>query len=220
MFLINQNVNSFRKARGRRLSAFLEARSQAAGRKLTIIDVGGQEIFWDNVSLDCVERIDLVNLTESELDSSSTTGSGVEFRRLIGNGCALTQIADKAYDVCHSNSVVEHVGLWRDMENFTAEARRVADAGWMQTPAWEFPIEPHLRQPFIHWFSRPIQRKFMNKPAWMPNPTANERRIYIEDFNLLSRVEFQALMPDADLWTERLAMLPKSYVLSWVCEAS
>jgi hypothetical protein len=29
MFLINQNVNSFRKARGRRLSAFLEARSQA-----------------------------------------------------------------------------------------------------------------------------------------------------------------------------------------------
>ena len=216
--LIDQNVNTFRKKRGERLSRWLDARAEELGRPLNIIEVGGRELYWDNVELKNVAKIDIFNLSNDELDyaSEETTPKGeTQFRSLIGNGCALTDITDGAYDVYHSNSVIEHVGDWCNVERFVNEARRVAPAGWMQTPAWEFPIEPHLRQPCIHWVSRPLQRKFMRKPEWMPNPSVSERRTYIEDINLLSRVEMIALFPGADLWTERFFGFPKSYVSSW-----
>ena len=217
--LIGQNTNTFRRKRGERLAAWLSARAEQLGRPLTIIDVGGRELYWDNVALENVARIDIFNLSDDELDYASVEiapKGETTFRSLIGDGCALTEIADNAYDVYHSNSVIEHVGDWVNVERFAAEARRVAPAGWMQTPAWEFPIEPHLRQPFIHWFSRPLQRKFMRKPEWMPQPSVSERRTYVEDINLLSRVEMNALFPDADLWTERFFGFAKSYVATWM----
>ena len=217
--LIGQNTNTFRRKRGERLAAWLSARAEQLGRPLTIIDVGGRELYWDNVALENVARIDIFNLSDDELDYASVAiapKGETTFRSLIGDGCALTEIADNAYDVYHSNSVIEHVGDWVNVERFAAEARRVAPAGWMQTPAWEFPIEPHLRQPFIHWFSRPLQRKFMRKPEWMPQPSVSERRTYVEDINLLSRVEMNALFPDADLWTERFFGFAKSYVATWM----
>lgn len=217
--LIGQNTNTFRRKRGERLAAWLSARAEQLGRPLTIIDVGGRELYWDNVALENVARIDIFNLSDDELDYASVEiapKGETTFRSLIGDGCALTEIADNAYDVYHSNSVIEHVGDWVNVERFAGEARRVAPAGWMQTPAWEFPIEPHLRQPFIHWFSRPLQRKFMRKPEWMPQPSVSERRTYVEDINLLSRVEMNALFPDADLWTERFFGFAKSYVATWM----
>lgn len=221
--LVGETVNSFRKKRGERLSRWLNARATALGRPLTVIDVGGRELYWDNVSLENVARIDIFNLNDEELaytGQETAKQGGTEFRNLIGNGCALSDVADASYDIYHSNSVIEHVGDWPNMERFAAEAVRVAPAGWMQTPAWEFPVEPHLRQPFIHWVSRPLQRKFMRRPEWMKHASVSECRAYIDDINLLSRAEVSALFPGAELWTERFFGFAKSYVATWTADRS
>lgn len=65
------------------------------------------------------------------------------------------QFEDKAFDVVHSNAVVEHVGSRREQERFVSELVRVAKAGFITTPNRWFPIEAHLRLPLVHWLPRP-----------------------------------------------------------------
>lgn len=67
--------------------------------------------------------------------------------------------ADDAFDVVYCSSVVEHI----DPESrfaFAAEIRRVGRGWYVQTPAWEFPIEPHALLPSAHWLAPPLRRPY------------------------------------------------------------
>ena len=73
--------------------------------------------------------------------------------RKVGDACDLAGYPDRSVDLVHSNSVIEHVGGWPRMAAMAGELMRVARAGWVQTPAWEFPIEPHFHAPLVHRFA-------------------------------------------------------------------
>jgi hypothetical protein len=97
------------------------------------------------------------------------------------------------------------------------ELMRVGRAGWVQTPAWEFPIEPHFRAPFIHWLGRPMEARLMSlsfdrRIREMP---LDLRRRGTDRINLLSRREIGELFPGRAIFTERL-ILAKSYVVRWM----
>ena len=62
--------------------------------------------------------------------------------------------SDLAFDVVHSNAVVEHVGTREDQERFVSELVRVGRAGFVTTPNRWFPIETHCKLPFVHWLPR------------------------------------------------------------------
>ena len=62
-----------------------------------------------------------------------------------GDACALP-FPDGAFDVVHSNAVIEHVG-GRDRQQALV---------FLTTPNRWFPIEVHTRLPLVHWLPEPL----------------------------------------------------------------
>lgn len=208
-------VNYFRKIRGRVLRAKIDSLAKKLGRPVRILDVGGRAEYWENVGLKNVQHVTLMNYDPAELER--TVPDTALFSKIIGDARDLSDHEDGAFDLVHSNSVIEHVGQWRDMEAMAQEVMRVGRAGWIQTPAFEFPIEPHFRAPFMHWFGGPMQRamfslSFEKRLRKLPMAI---RRQALAGVNLLSRGEVKTLFQGRDIYTERVALLPKSYSVFW-----
>ena len=72
-----------------------------------------------------------------------------------GDACALP-FPDGAFDVVHSNAVIEHVGGRERQETFVREALRVGRRVFLTTPNRWFPIEVHTRLPLVHWLPEPL----------------------------------------------------------------
>jgi hypothetical protein len=205
-------VNRFRRNRGRILQQLIKATAAAAGHSLHILDVGGRADYWDNVGTEGVARITLLNMSIDETDRPTQY---TLFDHMVGDACDLSAHADQSVDFVHSNSVIEHVGDWDAMCRMASEARRVGRHGWLQTPAWTFPVEPHWQLPFIHWFGRPAQAKLLRLRRRFRHTPLIKRRQIVDGVNLLSRSELACLFPDDTIRTERFLLLPKSYIVSW-----
>ncbi|SFJ28213.1 class I SAM-dependent methyltransferase [Jannaschia pohangensis] len=210
----DMTTNRFRRARGRMLATKLAAARALLGRKVVVFDVGGRPDYWANVKTDDVEEVVLLNNDPAELERDLPEGD-LSFRAELGDARDLSDRSDGSVDFIHSNSVIEHVGPWEDMAAMASELRRVGAAGWVQTPAWEFPIEPHFRAPFLHWFAQPLRRKMMWLSPHYRKHDIGSRRAHVDRINLLSRGEVEALFPDCALFVERI-VLPKSYVAHWL----
>lgn len=211
------SVNGFRRKRGRMLRGLIEALADLLGRDITVLDVGGTPDYWDNLETTRIASIELLNRAEDQLRRPARTRPDL-FRHGIGDARDLSAHADKSVDLVHSNSVIEHVGGWRDMRAMADEMIRVGRAGWVQTPAYEFPVEPHFRAPFGHWFGRPTQARllWMSVDGEIRALDRQRRRRRIEGVNLLSRGDVRALFPEGTIRTERLFLLPKSHIVQWM----
>jgi Methyltransferase domain len=196
--------------RARRRKAFLERIKPQQNE--TLLDVGGYPGFW-TVASSPVNRIDTLNVDKVCFDASQFPDHNI--RVLEGNGCALP-FPEKSYDILFSNSVIEHVGSWQQQKQFATEVRRVGRRLWIQTPAFEFPIEPHYLCPFVHWLPIPLRRilvRWASPFALLAQPTASETDEMINSIRLLTYREMKELFPDCDIYVERmLGILPKSYV--------
>ena len=193
------------------------ALAEDLGRDITILDLGGRPGYWRNVGLENIARIELLNIEAAELGRELDGLPPDLFVSRIGNACSLVDYPSGSVDLVHSNSVIEHVGSWGSMRAKAEEMMRVGRAGWMQTPAWGFPLEPHFRTLFMHWFGRPLQSRLMGLSfdARVRRSSLDIRRRRIDSVNLLGRREVRALFPDRALYVERLMLWPKSYVIHW-----
>lgn len=76
-----------------------------------VLDIGGLPDYWRVYGADLVAdarvSISLLNLGYPDDNSSEFDW---KFERLTGDARNLDGIADKSFDVAHSNSVIEHVG--------------------------------------------------------------------------------------------------------------
>jgi len=177
-----------------------------------ILDVGGYPDFWISAPR-ISQRIDILNIHPIHLPPHQT--SAHEFHFIEGNGCALA-MKNCSYDIGFSNSVIEHVGTWNDQQRFAAEIRRVGNALWIQTPAYECPIEPHYLTPFAHYLPRIVQKKVLRWTSvwgWVQRPPQSEIDAMVESIRLLTKSEMKKLFPDCIIITERLlGIFPKSYI--------
>jgi hypothetical protein len=201
------------------LRRLLDETVERLGRDITILDVGGRPDYWLNLpSLDRIARIDVMNAEPDEMDRPlpDDAPKGV-FTRSVGDARRLEGHADRSVDFIHSNSVIEHVGSWTDMNDMARELRRVGRAGWMQTPAWSFPIEPHFHTPFMHWFGAPMRARMLSISVArrFRQMGLAKRRREVESVTLLTRAEVAELFPGCAIHTERVALLAKSYVAYW-----
>lgn len=177
----------------------------------TLLDVGGYPGFWTPYP-QVVKQIDSLNL--HEVHWSGEEAPDHRIRLLIGDGCDLP-MPDKSYDIGFSNSVIEHVGSWDRQQRFASEIRRVAKALWVQTPAYECPIEPHYIAPFIHYFPPSFRAKiarWCTLWGWIERPNREQIDAMVET-RLLRKSEMRELFPDCEILTERMFwILPKAYI--------
>ena len=193
--------------RRRRLHWFTDVISPKSDS--TILDLGGYPWFWLDSTL--ASRITLLN---PHVVPGLAEQFASRFQFVIGDGCDL-DYPDQSFDIVFSNSVIEHLGTYARQQAFAAEARRVGRALWIQTPAKEFFIEPHLLTPFIHFLPRSVQSRLLRYgTVWglLTKPSPAEVKAFLNEVRLLSEGEMQELFPDCQISREKWMGLTKSYV--------
>ena len=198
------------RLRRQRHQRFLQV-AQPFAAPVRVLDVGGTLEFWNANGLlnDAGFRFTLLNL------ASQGTGDARNVVSVAGDARAMHQFSAGEFDVCFSNSVIEHVGTLFDQMAMAAEVRRVATAYFIQTPNAFFWIEPHFHFPFwqflpIGWRTRLLQRRSF---GWMQREADYlTARAQVEQIRLLSGKEMQLLFPDAAVEHETVGPFVKSLI--------
>jgi len=192
----------FRRARTRMFESVMHPTPSK-----TILDVGGTQTFWSESEFK--GQVTLLNTEPSRFGDAAVVG-----KQVVGDGCSLP-FPEGSFDIVFSNSVIEHVGTWERQVQFAAEALRVGRTFWIQTPAREFFIEPHLIAPFVHWLPRSWQRRLIRHftiRGWLdrPGPAAVEE--FLDEVRLISYAEMKQLFPGCRIIKEPFFGMCKSYV--------
>ncbi len=177
-------------------------------RETKILDIGGTTYNWNLI--DCQSHITLLNLTVPQgIRSESKNIFFIE-----GNGLSL-QYQDASFDICYSNSVIEHVGTFENQIKFASELMRVGRQVWVQTPAYSFFFEPHLLTPFIHFLPRKYQRKLLRNFSvwgWMVRPSQQKVDEFLSEVRLITYKEMVQLFPRCVIHVEKFLGFPKAYI--------
>jgi len=177
-----------------------------------LLDVGGYAATWTPLPQQ-VKRIDCLNVHPVSWDSATAPNHTIAL--VLGDGCAL-DYADQSYDILFSNSVIEHVGDWNRQSAFASECRRVGKRIWVQTPAYECPIEPHYLAFGVHWLPAGVQRRILrwfSLWGWISKPDQSKIDEMVATTHLLTKKQVQELFPDCTIMTERLfGVFRKSYI--------
>lgn len=199
--------------RRRRFSSFLGLVDAVIAEKgeAHVLDIGGTYSYWQGLAPlwgGQPLRFTLINLDPEPV-------SDVRFVARPGNACAMPDLADRSFDIVHSNSVIEHVGRWADMRAMAREVGRLAPRYFVQTPAFGFPVEPHFRAPFFHWVPEPWRIRLARTMPLGFYPRArdlDEAMRFVEDAALLDYRRMRELFPDAEIVKERFFGLTKSFI--------
>lgn len=211
--------NTYRSRRFRRFAAMVSdllARSGAC----RIIDIGGEPGYWRAYGSELLRdprvTIAMVNYRVTDADRAALAGPGEERMSLReGDARDLRDVAAGAFDLAHSNSVIEHVGGWNDQRAMAGEVLRVARAHFVQTPFWGFPLDPHSRTPFLHWLPDQLRYRLHRRRGFGFYPRGEDVHAAMgstQDARMLDRPQFAALFPDSTIFTESVAGLTKSLI--------
>lgn len=177
-----------------------------------ILDLGGTETYW-LIGRDFLEKnrgrlhVTIVNTEEQAvLDPGMFTfvkGSATDRGLFMG----------RVFDVVHSNSVIEHVGSWQDMQAFAGNVRRLGRRYYVQTPNYWFAYEPHFRFPGFQYLPAWMRVELIRHFAlgFFPRiPDRDEARKVISEHCLISTRQMAKLFPDARIRHETFYGLNKS----------
>jgi hypothetical protein len=196
-----------RRFRSRRMRAF--ALKLRPSDHSTILDIGGYPGTWSHFP----QKPSVVTLNLHAVDFLQTSDFP-PIHTAVGDGCSL-DYGDGSFDIVFSNSVIEHLGSFERQHAFASEARRVGRSLWIQTPAKEFFVEPHLLAPFIHFLPVSFQRRLIRHfTTWgiVTKPSPAEVESFLQEVRLLSFAEMQELFPDCKIQRETFLGLTKSYI--------
>lgn len=204
-------ASRLRARRARRLWELIEEAHAARGG-CRILDVGGTETYWSAFDLERLRRLG-VSITLLNLERVEPKDRSGLFESVAGDGRDLRAFSPASFDLVHSNSVIEHVGLWPDMQALAGEIRRVGRAYFVQTPYYWFPVEPHYFGFMLHWLPLPWRVRLamrMSLGNWPRARSVDEAVRAQQAAQLLDATMMQALFPDAELHRERWFGLTKS----------
>jgi hypothetical protein len=208
----------FRKRRNQRLVGMIEKFWLENGRPANVLDIGGSLVFWLSIPEATRNKcnISLINLPgayEGLPPNEESLRATVSL--LTGDARDLSRFGDQSFDLVICNSVIEHVGSWLDMRKAANEARRVGRCGWIQVPAFEFPLEQHFLLPFIHWMADALQIRLLRRfHREFRGPLSDEMYMAVFHTRPLSRAQLKHLFPATDIRSEWL-VFPKSHVATW-----
>lgn len=193
--------------RRKRMARFV--RAFGVTDKARILDLGGGPFNWSLIPQ--FPSVTMLNI-RNDLATLTPTRTG---QRMVYYDGGRAPFPDASFDICYSNSVIEHVGDEQAIEEFASEVRRLAPRYYVQTPNRWFPIEPHFICLFIHWLPVAIQRRLIRwLSVWglVTRPTQARIDEMLNEIRLLSFREMQALFPDAEVVPERFLGFTKSII--------
>lgn len=210
---LNQNSLAF-KARQRRFRFVRQMIEDVIAEKgsCRIADIGGTEYYWQ-ISDGFLDQSP-VEITLINLEAPPTKGD--RFQSIAGDATDLSDIDDNAFDLVHSNSVIEHVGNWDQMSKMAANVRRLAPSYYVQTPNFWFPYEPHFRCPFFQYLPEQVRAKLLmtfNLGFGGRRETLDAAMRAVQSAVLLDGKQMQVLFPDAEMKRERIAFFTKSLMM-------
>lgn len=200
----------FRERRFRTLLPTIDAIIAKKGA-CRIADIGGTKYYWDLAGDFVSTRPVEIHLINRE---PAPEAAG-KFANVTGDATKLGDLDDMSFDFVHSNSVIEHVGGWRDMNAAAREIRRLAPAYYVQTPNFWFPYEPHFRCAFFHWLPEQVRYRLVMRFAlgFSDRKTNLDEAITrVHSARLIDRNQMQALFPDAEHLSERICGMSKSLI--------
>ena len=202
-------ASKFRRARMKHVESLILAAFAEHGR-CRIVDLGGRPDYWSMLDRGVLDACK-VHVTTVNREPQTSIDDPL-FDQQVGDACDV-DAPDNAFDIAHSNSVIEHVGDWAQMELFAAETRRLAPRYYVQTPYFWFPIEPHLSAAFVHWAPEAWRARWLIRRghgffARIDGLSAAMRAV--QDARLLDKTMMRHLFPDARLEDEKVAGLTKS----------
>jgi 2-polyprenyl-3-methyl-5-hydroxy-6-metoxy-1,4-benzoquinol methylase len=178
--------------------------------KTTILDVGGSDYNWGLINQE--PQVTIINIHYPEGGMSKVAKPNLKFK--IGDGTQL-EYPDKHFDIVYSNSVIEHLYTYENQKKFADETMRTGKSVYVQTPAAEFFMEPHLITPFIHWLPASWESRLIkNFSVWgiLTRPTRKECDDFLAERRLLNYKEFKELFKDCDIQREKFLFFTKSYI--------
>lgn len=178
---------------------------------MTILDLGGEQVYWERMGLAGVEEFQITILN---LQFPSVTYSNLLAAK--GDAANLAGFQDKGFDLVFSNSVIEHLGSYAAQQAMAREVRRVGKSYFIQTPNRYFPLEPHFLLPFFqfypNWLRIGLVRRF-NLGWYKKISEAEQAQQLIASHRLLSEGELRDLFPDGTVYKETLLGLTKSLTI-------
>jgi hypothetical protein len=172
---------------------------------MRVVDLGGDIRHWESCPVR-PRKIVFVNLyPQPEADGH---------RVIVADACTVpSELTGDRFDLAYSNSVIEHVGGHERRTAFADVTRRLGERYWVQTPYRYFPVEPHWLFPGLQFLPTAIRVRVTERwPLGHRQATGRDATENVLSVELLGRTELRHYFPDADIWTESLAGLPKSLV--------
>jgi hypothetical protein len=207
----NRAADSLAVRLRRRRFALVRALIDGLGRPAKVLDVGGTEAFWVSMGYLPPEGVRIVLLNVA---AQKTTHPG--FSAVTGDARDMGDFGVGEFDLAFSNSVIEHVGGFRDQERMAEEIMRVGRRFVVQTPNRSFIVEPHFLFPFFVWLPRTVKVFLVTRFSlgWYARCPDKERaEALIDSIRLLTKKELKNLFIGATIYHERFLGLTKSFVV-------
>jgi len=200
-------ASRMRAERFRRFLALLEDYNHPA----RILDAGGSSSFWRKHwhRMPLGTSVVLLNT----LHEDRTSFPGLTF--VDGDVRHMDMFREREFDICYSNSLLEHVGTQADQQHAAEQIRRVSRGFFVQTPNLHFPIEPHFLT--VGWQYAPVSLRTyllrMRPWGWMKSADSlEEARAIVQSIRLLNEKQLRQMFPDGKIYREKLGPFTKSLV--------
>lgn len=180
-------------------------------KPLTILDIGGTEVFWEIMGFtdDEYYKITLINLYKVKTNYSN-------IKSIKGDGRYLDQFKDNEFDIVFSNSVIEHVGTFKEKKKMANEMQRVGKRYFLQAPSFYTPLEPHFFFPLFQFLPLKIKslmiRNF-NLGYFKKTPEKEKAKKIIESINLPKKTELKKIFPESTIKKEKFLGFTLSFIV-------
>lgn len=173
--------------------------------EMHVLDLGGTAVSWRVGDLRA-RSVTIVNLDPAEVPDEPW------MKTIQGDAC---EGGFGKFDLVFSNSVIEHVGGHARRQQLAEVVQESAPSWWVQTPNRYFPVEPHWLFPcfqFLPFAARVAITQHWNVGHNPALPDKSEAAALVASTELISATEMRSYFPGSDIWSERVAGLPKSIV--------
>ncbi len=197
------------RLRAKRMALF-QSLIASLPRPLSILDVGGTQIFWNTMG-----PLDDVSIVLYNLEAFEVTAPNII--SMVGDARDMHEFEDKKFDVVFSNSVIDHLGTLANQRKMAKEIQRVADHYFVQVPNRYFPIEPHFILPFFQFLPLNV-RIFLasHVNGWGKAYEIKDKKVateFVSGIRLMSEKELREAFPGAKIYKEKFLGLTKSLIV-------